>query len=201
MSSYGNRATYSPSAPPLSDPNEPPVAHPYHPPPSSSSGNYPNYPLSQQPHPQSSGYGYGPPTSSSYGYNHYQQAQPTATSNYAVFFHQGLTHKLFRASRWWTGIKVALLKRRSYKRLFLRVTKDLVLGLFVCSFFSSKMPLTSSHALDQRNLLHYGVVLVNGGYTVQLLSTIGFYLSINSQEIRVSKPLSGKKRYQKWRLT
>ncbi|OIT26417.1 PREDICTED: probable calcium-binding protein CML48 [Nicotiana attenuata] len=82
MSSYGNRATYSPSAPPLSGPNEPPVAHPYHPPPSPSSGNYPNYPQSQQPQPQSSGYEYGPTSSSSssYGYN-YQQPTP----NYATF--------------------------------------------------------------------------------------------------------------------
>lgn len=80
MSSYGNRATYSPSAPPLSDPNEPPVAHPYHPPPppSGNYSNYPNYPQSQQP--QSSGYGYGPSSSSSYGYN-YQQPTP----NYATF--------------------------------------------------------------------------------------------------------------------
>ncbi|KAM3303120.1 putative calcium-binding protein CML48 [Capsicum chacoense] len=68
MSSYNNRASYSPSAPPLTDPNTPPIAHPYHPPPPSSTNySYPNYP--QQP-------------GSSYGY--YQN-----TPNYASFFPPG----------------------------------------------------------------------------------------------------------------
>ncbi|PHT35008.1 putative calcium-binding protein CML48 [Capsicum baccatum] len=67
MSSYNNRASYSPSAPPLTDPNTPPIAHPYHPPPPSSTNySYPNYP--QQP--------------GSYGY--YQN-----TPNYASFFPPG----------------------------------------------------------------------------------------------------------------
>ncbi|KAK4358583.1 hypothetical protein RND71_020812 [Anisodus tanguticus] len=72
MSSYSNnKATYSPSAPPLSNPNEPPIAHPYHPP-STTNYTYPNYPHQSQPQTTS----YVP--SSSYGY--YQPASfPSGT--------------------------------------------------------------------------------------------------------------------------
>jgi hypothetical protein len=54
-------------------------------------------------------------------------------------FHQGHLQMLLGALRWLIEIGVDLLTRTSCNKLFLLVTKGLVLGLLGCSCFSSRI--------------------------------------------------------------